>query len=403
MNRKKSNCRSQSILKSTISQDFSNITVPISFNEPLSELQRQAEDLEYADLLHLAAELKDSAKRMVYVAAFACSKYASASGVYTKPFNPLLEETFEYVNPEKRYRFLAEQISHHPPISAVWAESQKWTYYGESALKTRLHGKSFDIEPEGTWFLKLRLASGVTEVYTWKKPTTVVTLGVIAGTPTVVRYDPIEIKNWTTGEVCVMDGWKMTPPYMFGGRVIDAQGKTWYRICGRWKDKIYAHSTPNSNSLIMNMKYDTAPQDSKSDLKEFVVWEANQRSDSMSTNLTLFLITLNDIPNKLRVYLPPTDTRLRPDQRAVENRQYEFAAAEKKRLEEKQRETQRNREAAGVEYVPRWFRRARCDVTGEEYWAFDGSYWIERASTSGQLWKGIEDIFSDYNQHDTTT
>ena len=33
-----------------------------------------------------------------------------------KPFNPLLGETFELVG--KDYRFLAEQVSHHPPITA---------------------------------------------------------------------------------------------------------------------------------------------------------------------------------------------------------------------------------------------------------------------------------------------
>jgi hypothetical protein len=34
-----------------------------------------------------------------------------------KPFNPLLGETFEFVKPGK-YKFFAEQVSHHPPITA---------------------------------------------------------------------------------------------------------------------------------------------------------------------------------------------------------------------------------------------------------------------------------------------
>ena len=35
----------------------------------------------------------------------------------SKPFNPLLGETYELVLPGK-YKFLAEQVSHHPPVSA---------------------------------------------------------------------------------------------------------------------------------------------------------------------------------------------------------------------------------------------------------------------------------------------
>jgi len=39
-----------------------------------------------------------------------------------KPFNPILGETYEYVT-EKR-RFYAEQVSHHPPVTAYNLESQ---------------------------------------------------------------------------------------------------------------------------------------------------------------------------------------------------------------------------------------------------------------------------------------
>jgi len=29
---------------------------------------------------------------------------------------------------------MSEQVSHHPPISACWAESPLWHYYGEVCL-----------------------------------------------------------------------------------------------------------------------------------------------------------------------------------------------------------------------------------------------------------------------------
>ena len=42
-----------------------------------------------------------SVERMLYIAAFAVSGYASTAGRTNKPFNPLLGETYELVYPEK--------------------------------------------------------------------------------------------------------------------------------------------------------------------------------------------------------------------------------------------------------------------------------------------------------------
>lgn len=116
-------------MKSMIGKDMTKMTLPVSFNEPTSLLYRVVEDMEYTDLLNVAADRSDSTERMVYVAAFAASEYASTIGRVAKPFNPLLGETYEYVRPDKGYRFFIEQVSHHPPVGAAWAESAKWDYY----------------------------------------------------------------------------------------------------------------------------------------------------------------------------------------------------------------------------------------------------------------------------------
>lgn len=112
-----------------IGKDMTRMTLPVSFNEPTSLLQRVAEDMEYADLLNVAASRSESLERMIYVAGFAASEYASTIGRVAKPFNPLLGETFEYARPDKGYRFFVEQVSHHPPIGAVYSESANWDYY----------------------------------------------------------------------------------------------------------------------------------------------------------------------------------------------------------------------------------------------------------------------------------
>lgn len=48
----------------------------MTFNEPLTLLQRSAEEVEYYDLLNRAASAVDPIDRICYVAAFAASGYA---------------------------------------------------------------------------------------------------------------------------------------------------------------------------------------------------------------------------------------------------------------------------------------------------------------------------------------
>lgn len=48
--------------------------------------------------------------RILNVAAFAVSAYASSDGRLCKPFNPLLGETYEAEFPEKGLRFFSEKV-----------------------------------------------------------------------------------------------------------------------------------------------------------------------------------------------------------------------------------------------------------------------------------------------------
>ena len=108
-----------------IGKDMTKMTLPVSFNEPTSLLQRVAEDMEYTDLLDIAADRTDSLERLLYVSAYAISEYASTIG---------------YTRPDKQYRFYVEQVSHHPPIGAAWAESPRWDYYVGFPLLERVEG-----------------------------------------------------------------------------------------------------------------------------------------------------------------------------------------------------------------------------------------------------------------------
>ncbi|CAK4031153.1 Oxysterol-binding 1 [Lecanosticta acicola] len=382
------------ILKSMIGKDMTKMTLPVSFNEPTSLLYRVVEDMEYTPLLDAAADRTDSTERMVYVAGFAASEYASTIGRVAKPFNPLLGETYEYVRPDLGYRFFIEQVSHHPPVGAAYAESPKWTYYGESSVKSKFYGKSFEFNPLGTWFLHIRPVDGSPEeLYTWKKVTSSV-VGIITGNPTVDNYGLMEVKNWTTGEVCYLDfkakGWKASSAFQVQGRVVDAQGKTRWSIGGRWNDKIYARLTPGYEGSVES-------EDDKS--KAILVWESHYRPPpgEIPFNITPFVVTLNDLPDRLKPIVAPTDSRLRPDQRAMEEGEYDFAATEKNRVEEGQRARRRIREAKGEDFTPRWFSKAKHPVTGEDYWLFNHEYWkIRDQVAEGQRsWseERLEEVF----------
>ena len=92
--------------------------MPIVWNEPVSFLQRFTENVLYSYLLDRADECSDPIMRMQvsnsqndlhltkllffsssrqYVAAFAVSSISSNIDRLSKPFNPLLGETYEFV------------------------------------------------------------------------------------------------------------------------------------------------------------------------------------------------------------------------------------------------------------------------------------------------------------------
>lgn len=76
----------------------------------------------------------------------------------------------------------------------------------------------------------------------------------------------------------------------------------------------------------------------------------------------------------------------------MEDGEYDFAATEKHRLEEKQRAKRREREAEGEEFKPKWFTKGRHEITGDEFWLYNGRYWKSREVSD---WSVCEDIFSE--------
>lgn len=380
------------ILKNLIGKDMTRMTLPVSFNECTNLLQRSAEDMEYTDILDKASKCVDDASlRVAYVAAFAASSYSSTINRIAKPFNPILGETYEYARPDKGYRLFAEQVSHHPPIGAVIAESPRWDFYGESNVKSKFNGRSFDINPLGRWYVVLRPNddNNAEELYSFRKVTSSV-VGIITGSPVVDNYGDMEVINHNTGHKCLLRfksrGWRGANAYEVKGTCTNPDGVAEWIVAGKWNDKIFAKK-------ITGQQSDNEVDDensSTSNSKKILLWQAHERPPA-PFNLTPFAITLNALPDRLTNWLPPTDTRLRPDQRAMEEGRYDDASDDKHRVEEKQRAARRKREAENIEYSPVWFTKTKHPVTGDDYYKPSGDYWIKRKDK--QLNDVSQDIF----------
>ncbi|KAG0211923.1 hypothetical protein BGX28_007205 [Mortierella sp. GBA30] len=434
------------ILKNSIGKDLSKITLPVYFNEPTSMLQRMAEDAEYIDLLDKAVRQRGATERILFIAAFAMSNYSSTIGRVAKPFNPLLGETYEYCREDKQFRYISEQVSHHPPISACYCDSPNYNFYAEVDVKSKFWGKSFEVMPKGTSHVELKVpkafAEGSQELlsdpndetkfiehYSWKKVTTCVQ-NLIVGTPWIDNYGDMLITNHRTGETCLLTfkarGWRGKDAYEIRGFASDHNGKEVWEVAGRWNERLVARRAGKGNGEDLGSDAVAAgavhvSEDDHDDLSRsgstgaashgktrpaggsyagslspkqvLLLWKRDPvPSTPTPFNLTPFAMTLNDCPEELKKHLCPTDSRLRPDQRAMENAEFDLANTEKQRLEEKQR-AKRRLLPAGKEHQPRWFKRNATD----DGWDFVGrdlpgqplgsgaaadgraGYWSERA------------------------
>jgi oxysterol-binding protein 1 len=108
---------------------------------------------------------------------------------------------------------------------------------------------------------------------------------------------------------------------------------------------------------------------------------------------TKFALNLNAIDDKLRAKLPRSDCRLRPDLRAYEEGQMEFAGNEKFRLEEKQRAARRQRAEGQIpEFEPKYFQKELDEETGLTQYMYGKrrDYWRDRHNGD---FDHMEDIF----------
>ncbi|XP_035513575.1 oxysterol-binding protein 2 isoform X2 [Morone saxatilis] len=388
-----------SIMKNCIGKELSKIPMPVNFNEPLSMLQRLTEDLEYHELLDKAARCDSSLEQMCLVAAFSVSSYSTTVHRTAKPFNPLLGETYELDRLEDfGYRSLCEQVSHHPPAAAHHVISQRgWTLWQEITIASKFRGKYLSIMPLGAIHLQFQ-SSG--NHYVWRKVTSTVH-NIIVGKLWIDQSGDIEIVNHRTKETCQL---KFSPysyfsrdvPRKVTGVVADSGGQAHYILSGTWDDKI------ESAKIIQSSRGGSGSEGKQKTvyqtLSPKLLWKKYPLPEN-AENMYYFsalALTLNEQEDGVGL----TDSRLRPDQRLMEEGRWDEANSEKQRLEEKQRAVRRRREAEASDalddgreyegYQPLWFQQRRDSVTGETNFVYKGGYWEAKER---QDWSMCPDIF----------
>jgi hypothetical protein len=310
-------------------------------------------------------------------------------------------------------------------------------------VKSKFWGSSLEIHPLGHCHIKLPLPAGVkynsdAEHYTWRKVTTTVN-NLIVGKLSITHLGDMVIRNWRTGDEVVLTfkpkssgssgswfGWggsadggstskdnkRKSVSNMaedeanLAGDIVgvlkDRNGVVRWQLSGSWGDRLTAVPVGSNNLShlpvplplwIRRMPNPWAPQ---------------------QFNQTQLAMTLNELPETLKPVLPPTDSRLRADQRAMEQGKWEEANKGKELLEVVQRDRRKvivkqyestgvpngppiNSEAPPIPmgeswWNPQWFVRTVDEDTGEEHWVFTQEYW--RCRNSGNWPEWVLDIFN---------
>lgn len=336
-------------------------------------LQRFVESFEHWRLIEEASKISNSAVRLAYITTFMYSYLPAVTSRLKKPFNPLLGETVEYIDDANGIRLIGEQVSHHPPISTIRLTGPSFCAYGDSHMKSSFTRSGLEIVPISALFVELKKTGEKFEIH--KHNTKV--KNVLWGTMYISCCGTMTIRNTKTNEVSVSEMAEVSPEdkkYSLVNSVIkDASGNVKVKLMGDWK-----------NSSIQYQVVDTG------ETKEIFRPNPPFPHSEKMYGFGEFSLQLNYLNEEMAVAACPTDSRFRPDQRALEHGNLSVATEEKNRLEEKQRAKRKELETRGGHHVPRWFKETFDPVSNAKVYEYKGGYFEMR--NSGK-WTDIDDIY----------
>ncbi|XP_018361278.1 PREDICTED: oxysterol-binding protein-related protein 8 isoform X2 [Trachymyrmex cornetzi] len=313
--------------------DLSKVVLPTFILESRSFLEKLADSYYHADLLSQAVLEDDAFTRMKAVVKWYLSGFYKKPQGLKKPYNPLLGETFrcywQHPNGSRTF-YLAEQLSHHPPISGFYVTNRQdgFTISATIIAKSKFYGNSTSAVLDGIAVLTM-LPRG--EDYTMTIPYAHCK-GILMGTLSMELGGKVNIICEKTGYHTELE-FKLKP--FLGGAELMNQvvgrirlGKeTLATIMGYWDGLILITDKRTGQE---NIFFNPTPEIRKKRLKKYTVPLEHQGTWESE-----------------KLWLAVTQAINRDDQVA--------ATDAKTRLEEAQRERAKERKSLGQEWIPKYF------------------------------------------------
>lgn len=244
--------------------DITNINLPASVLDPISTLEKTKTSMQRGELIQdICAPNQDGMQRMLNVIRFNLSGLARER-FGKKPFNPVLGEIYRccYVHRGEQAGetlLVAEQVSHHPPISALHLRNDAlgFTLNSHLAPDSRFWGNSLEVKLAG--MIRINLTR-YDEEYIITRPDLYIT-GFIAGRQRIEFNGIATFECKKTGLGAEIDykakGAMTYRTEMNGlqGRIYDLKNgnKTLYTFEGHWdKTVTLTNVTTGKNSVLFD-------------------------------------------------------------------------------------------------------------------------------------------------------
>jgi len=326
-----------SIILSLISQlrvgmDLSRVTFPTFVLEPRSMLERITDFMSHPDLIFGAENCDDPEERFLRVLQYYLAGWHIKPKGVKKPYNPILGEFFrcryDYSDGSHGF-YVAEQVSHHPPISAFYyiSPANRLSILGELRPKSKFLGNSVSTTMEGENRITL-LGRPEDGEYVITMPN-MYARGILFGKMVLELGDTCAARNERHGLTCDLEfktkGFFSGTYNALAGRVRRGSNDIG-EVSGRWSHAMEFKSTKTGNKRIL--------------------FDAVKDGDNVSPK-----------------WVPPEDQQEPNESRrlwrdltaAIVSKDMEAATDAKSAVEDAQREQRRKMEENGTKHVPRFF------------------------------------------------
>ncbi|KAI1082989.1 Oxysterol-binding protein [Whalleya microplaca] len=318
--------------------DLSRVVLPTFILEPRSMLERITNFMCHPEMLLPIPDIEDPVDRFVSVVKFYLSGWHLRPPGVKKPLNPILGEVFScyWDLPDKtRAYYISEQTSHHPPKSSYFYMAPDHHIRIDGTLKPRSKflGNSAASMMEGIAVLSLmnRGKDRKKGEQYWLTQPNMYARGILFGNMKYELGDHSVVRCPELGLTADVDfktkGWVSGTYNAIGGTIKDERtGQILFELSGLWSEEMHIKDLRNGKKhTFFDARSARASRPRVRPMQE----QDERESQRLWQNTA----------------------------KAVKEKNHELATTEKTKIEDRQREEAASREAAGVEWHPRLFRR----------------------------------------------